>query len=186
MTKRFALLLALASTLGAQSPLKTKNVVLVVTDGLRWQEVFTGADSSIVFGDAKAVGDTAAIRRDYWRDTPDARRALLMPFLWTTVAHGGQIFGDKMKGSSAQVTNGLKFSYPGYNEMLTGAPDPRIRSNSYGRNPNTTVFDWLAARPAFAHKVEALGTWQTFDDIFDRQRATFPVRAGWNPPFDAP
>ena len=28
-----------------------------------------------------------------------------------------------------RITNGLWFSYPGYNEMLTGAADPRIDSN---------------------------------------------------------
>ena len=27
---------------------KTRNVVLIVTDGLRWQEVFTGADPTLL------------------------------------------------------------------------------------------------------------------------------------------
>ena len=187
MTKRLSLLaLLLATSLHAQSALRTRNVVLVVTDGLRWQDVFTGADSSILFGQPQAMGDTAATRRTYWRASPNERRAALMPFLWGTVARDGQIFGNKTKGSSAQVTNGLKFSYPGYNEMLTGAPDPRIRSNSYGRNPNATVFDWLNARDPFAGRVEAFGTWSTFNDIFDRERATFPVHSGWDPPISPP
>src|SRR5256885_3294831 len=30
----------------------------------------------------------------------------------------------------SRVTNGLAFSYPGYNEMLTGHPDPRIGMRS--------------------------------------------------------
>ena len=113
--KRLLLLLLVASSLGAQ---RTKNVVLIVTDGLRWQDVFTGADSSILFGDPRALGDTAAIRRDFWRPTAQERRRTMMPFLWGTVAKDGQIFGNATKGSSAQITNGLKFSYPGYNEML--------------------------------------------------------------------
>src|SRR3954469_15680504 len=106
-----------ARALHAQT--RTRNVVLVVTDGLRWQDVFSGADSSIMFGDARYLGDTAAIRRDFWRPTVDERRRAMMPFFWTTVAKNGQIYGNRTRGSIAQVTNGLKFSYPGYNEMLT-------------------------------------------------------------------
>ena len=28
--------------------LKTKNVILITTDGLRWQEVFTGAEQALI------------------------------------------------------------------------------------------------------------------------------------------
>ncbi len=31
-----------------QSELKTRNVVLIVTDGLRWQEIFNGPDNSLM------------------------------------------------------------------------------------------------------------------------------------------
>src|SRR5262249_56555857 len=37
----------------ARNASRTRNVVLVVTDGLRWQDVFGGADSSIIFGDRR-------------------------------------------------------------------------------------------------------------------------------------
>ena len=76
MTARAAIctLLLGAATLGvaAWTPharrLETRNVVLVVTDGLRWQEVFRGADSTLLFGDSAGVhGDTAAMRRDVSR-----------------------------------------------------------------------------------------------------------------------
>jgi len=32
----------------AQSALKTRNVVLIVSDGLRWQEIFSGADPTLL------------------------------------------------------------------------------------------------------------------------------------------
>src|SRR5678816_2633426 len=89
-------LVIVAALLDAQPVRRTRNVVLVVTDGLRWQDVFTGADSTILFGDPRFVGDTAAIRRDFWRTTPEERN--------------GQIYGNRARGSSAQATNGLKFS----------------------------------------------------------------------------
>ncbi len=81
------------------------------------------------------------------------------------------------------MTNGYKFSYPGYNEMLTGKPDPRIDRNDYGPNPNTTVFEWLAGTPEFAGKVAAFGTWDVFGAIFNQDRAPMWVRAGWDLPF---
>ena len=34
-----------------------------------------------------------------------------------------------LEALSAYVTNGMFFSYPGYNETLCGFPDPRIHSN---------------------------------------------------------
>ena len=66
---------------------KTQNVVLIVSDGLRWQEVFTGAEEDLL--NDKAGGSWMSeedLRKRYWRDTPAARRAALFPFLWGTVA----------------------------------------------------------------------------------------------------
>ena len=108
IARAFALCLV-AATLAAQSSTRTKNVVLVVTDGLRWQEVFGGADSTVLFGDPRAPGDTAALRRDFWRPSADERRRTLLPFVWNVMARQGQIFGNRAAGSEAQITNGLKF-----------------------------------------------------------------------------
>jgi len=58
------------------------------------------------------------VEKRFWRETPAERRATLMPFVWGTIATKGQIFGDPSKGGRSHVTNGLWFSYPGYNEML--------------------------------------------------------------------
>jgi len=38
----------IANPASAQTRLKTRNVVLIVLDGVRWQEVFTGADSTLL------------------------------------------------------------------------------------------------------------------------------------------
>lgn len=169
---------------GAQAPGEAQNVVLIVTDGLRWQELFHGADPSLVDRERGGVGDTAALRRDFVRDTPDASRRALLPFLWRMLGEQGRAYGDADHGSEARVTNGLNFSYPGYNEMLTGRADPRIDRNDFGPNPNVTVFEWLHGRPGFAGRVAAFGTWAVFADIFHRGRAGFPVRAGWEPPVE--
>jgi hypothetical protein len=149
---------------------KTQNVILVIADGVRWQEVFTGADPTLLNDDE--------LKRKYWKDDPAVRRKLLFPFLWDTVAVHGQIFGNQHAGSVARVTNTMWFSYPGYNELSTGAADPRIDSNEYGPNPNVTVFEWLNRKPGFAGKVEIFATWAAFADIFNGKRSGLPVRAG--------
>lgn len=172
---------ALISGIPAFGAHKTTHVMFVMTDGLRWQEVFSGAEDPLMTKENGAVEDAKPLKAAYWRDTPEARREALMPFLWSVIARNGQIYGDRGKGSDAYVTNGLNFSYPGYNETLTGAPDPRVNSNDKVPNPNVTVLEWLNRKPAYQGKIAAFGAWDTFPYIFNAQRAGFLVNAGWDP-----
>jgi Metalloenzyme superfamily len=168
----------------SQSPLKTRNVVLVVSDGLRWQEVFSGADATLLNEKYGGIWDKEAdLKREFWRDDVNERRRVLFPFLWGTVVPHGQIFGNQTKGSIARVTNRFAFSYPGYNEMLSGHADPRINTNEFGPNPNVTVFEWLNGQPDFQGRVAAHAGWQTFNDIFNVGRSHLPVQAGWEVPY---
>jgi hypothetical protein len=178
-------LLTMAGVLSANeyaTPRKTENVIFVMTDGLRWQEVFTGADKSLMTM-GNGVDDAAArgVAKAFWRDAPDARRELVLPFVSTVMATQGQIFGNRNLKSDMQVTNGLKFSYPGYNETLCGYPDPRIDRNEYGPNPNVTVLEWLAGKAAFKGRVAAFAAWDAFDAIINRDRCGFFVNAGFAP-----
>ena len=162
---------------------KTQNVVLIVSDGLRWQEVFQGADPLLL--DAKNGGswvEDAELKRRYWRDTPQERRQILFPFIWGTVAKQGQVFGNRALGSDAHVTNGLAFSYPGYNEMSVGFPNPAITSNEFGPNPNASVFEWLNKSPELSGRVAIYGTWRTYEDIFNAPRSHLVMQAGWTTP----
>ncbi|HWT64768.1 MAG TPA: hypothetical protein VN151_01540 [Terracidiphilus sp.] len=197
-TKRLlgaALLAALAcATPGDAQALaghKTENVIVVMMDGMRWEEVFRGADAELI----KALGPEALgapkeraelARQRYWRETPQERREVLMPFLWSTVAARGQIFGNRDLGSDSHVANPLHFSYPGYAETLTGFVDPRINSNDNMPNPNVTVFEWLNTKPEFAGKVAAFGAWEVFDGIFNKQRCGFTVNASYAPLTEIP
>jgi hypothetical protein len=184
-----ALLVALLASMPAPraqaaSPLKTRNVVLIVSDGLRWQEVFTGADPLLLNEKNGGIWNKEAdLRREFWRDDVNERRKALFPFLWGTVAGRGQLFGNQTKGSVARVTNGFAFSYPGYNEMTTGYPDPRINSNEFGPNPNVSVFEWLNGLPDFHGRVSVYATWVTFKDIFNVGRSHLPLQVGWDPPY---
>ena len=85
-------------------------------------------------------------------------------------------------GSDAHVTNGKAFSYPGYNEMTTGFPNDAIDRNEFGPNPTPTVFEWLNHSDEFRGRVAVYGTWQIFDDIFNKARSGLVMQTGWTPP----
>jgi hypothetical protein len=196
VTRRISLLALISSfaalfsagALCAQSPpqseSKTRNVVLIVADGLRWQEVFTGADPLLLDSEHGGIwANPENLKREFWRDDVNERRKALFPFLWNVVALQGLLFGNQLKGSVARVTNGKAFSYPGYNEMLTGFPDPKIDSNEFGPNPNLTVFEWLDKQPELHGHVAVVGTWVVYKNIFNVNRSHLPVQAGWDLPY---
>ena len=87
-----------------------QRVIFVTVDGYRWQEVFSGADSLL-------IGNNEQLKKNYWKTTPEERRALLMPFTWSKIAHDGLLIGNRWKGCRMQVKNKMQFSYPGYNEL---------------------------------------------------------------------
>jgi hypothetical protein len=162
----------------AAPELKTRNVILITTDGLRWQEVFAGAQEALL-DDPSLTTNPERMKLLFWKPTPEERRKYLMPFLWSEIAARGQIYGNQLKGSESRVTNGKNFSYPGYNEMLTGASDPRIDSNEPVLNPNTNVFEWLNRQSAYRGKVAAIVNWRVIPWILNAPRSQFPVWSGY-------
>ena len=159
---------------------RTHNVILITYDGLRWQEVFSGCDETLLNRElGGGVRDIPGLKARFWRDTPEERREALLPFFWKTVARQGQVFGDPAHNCRSRVTNGRNFSYPGYNEILTGFADPRIDSNDKKNNANVTVLEWLHARPAYSGKVAAFCSWDVFPYIINAERSKIPVSAGW-------
>ena len=174
------------SAVAVETGSDAQSVILVVSDGLRWQEVFRGADSTLLFskrGFFRRSPPAAAAQR-YWRPTPAERRSALMPFLWSTVAREGQLVGNRDAGSRMRVSNGLNFSYPGYSEMLVGFPDPEIDSNNHGPNRNVTVFEWLNRRSDYRGRVGAVGAWSAFEDIFNQRRSGLRMHASRREPLD--
>lgn len=166
---------------------KTRNVVLIVMDGLRWQETFTGADPSLLNEKYGGIWESeATLRQRFGNDDPSKRRELLFPFLWDVVARQGQIFGNQKLGSIARVTNTHRTSYPGYSEMSTGHADPRIGEDEQRPNPNLNVFEWLNQQPDLAGKVAIFGSWHLYREIFNTPRSHVYIQAGSAPlPTDA-
>jgi hypothetical protein len=164
------------AVLQAERP--AENVVLVTLDGLRWQEVFTGAEDRLMSKELGRAEDAAALRKAFGGDTAKTRREALLPFLWTVVASRGQLLGNPEKDSHARVSNPHRFSYPGYAELLVGFVDPRIDSNKKVPNPNVSVLEWLSKRPGFEGRVAAFCSWDVFPAILHRERSGLPTFAG--------
>lgn len=156
-----------------------RHVVIITIDGLRWQEVFGGAARE--YFDKTKDGTPGPAERRFWRESAADRRNALLPFLWSTIASGGQIVGDASKGSRMHVTNGLWFSYPGYNEMFAGAADSRVDSNDKVANPNVTVLEWLNGRGGFQGRVLAFGAWDVLPFILNTDRSRIPVGTAFTP-----
>jgi hypothetical protein len=158
--------------------LRTRFVFVITTDGLRWQEVFGGADS-LLLHDSTYLPDVAAYRANYWAATPAERRTRLMPFFWNKIAQQGQLHGNRTLGSQADVTNSTCISYPGYNEMLTGKTDNwRIFCNQKWTNRNRSVLEYLGQTDALRGKVAACGTWDAFSAILRKGKSGVQVRCG--------
>ena len=166
-----------AVSAAAQTPVR--NVVLITIDGLRWQEVFSGADATLLNSSKESGGvpenTINALRGDFWAETSAERRRKLMPFVWDIVARNGQIYGNRELGSAASVLNTEWISYPGYNELLTGRADPLVTSNTPLPNRNITVLEWLHQRPGYAGRVAAAAQWGVFTAIINVGRSRLPV-----------
>jgi hypothetical protein len=163
-----------------------QKVFLITLDGYRWQELFSGADSLLI-QNRDYVDNPEALYREFWRPSAAERREALNPFIWNKVAQMGQIHGNRTLGSKVNLTNYMWFSYPGYNEILTGrADDERISSNAKQPNPNITVLEQFAQETSKTNKVAAFGSWDVFDFIVNEQRSGVYTNSGFDLSTDYP
>jgi hypothetical protein len=177
---KFFIFLALAaapSLLCAQA-FKTKYIFIITTDGFRWQEVFTGADSMLI-NDENYTADTSLAREMYWDASVECRRKKLMPFFWNVIAQKGQLFGNRRLHNKMDVKNIYKISYPGYNEILTGYADLNFIPNTPVNNKNINILETLNRQPAYSGKVVAFTSWNIFPYILNEQRSKIPVNSGY-------
>ncbi len=154
--------------ISAQS--KTENLVVVTLDGMRWQEVYGGADSALLLN-KQFTRDSAGTSGKFWDDDINVRRKKLFPFLWRTVVAEGQLYGNRWKGNDVNNANRYRFSYPGYNEIFTGYPDTLVNSNDKVWNKNINVLEYINEQPGFKNQVAAFSTWDVFPYILNKQRS---------------
>ena len=185
------IILLLSSCTGNKSkietPTKTKKtvidnsqkVILITIDGLRWQELFSGADSLLV-ANTDYVKDTVSLKKKFWNSDFKNRRKSLMPFFWNTIAKEGAIYGNRKFENMVDITNKHGFSYPGYSEILCGfADDERINSNDKNPNPNVTVLEYLNNTDKLKGEITAFASWDVFPYIINEERSGVSVNAGF-------
>ena len=160
-----------------------ERLVVISLDGVRTQEMFGGLDPSLL--QAQYPKQPVAEHRLYtrfWRPTREARREALMPFFWTTLMREhGSIVGDREAGSAMRLGNTLRFSYPGYAELMLGVPhDDRITSNDNVRYPYDTVLQFLRRQlGATREQVACFGSWDVFNSIVASRDGEIYVNAGF-------
>ena len=167
--------------LGAEP--RTRNVILVTLDGVRTQEIFSGMDAEIAAHSAQQVYSEIAVAEErYWAESPAERRKLLMPFFWGTLVPSGMVFGNEATGSRMLVRNAVKWSSPGYAEMLTGEPHADIVDNRLVRYPFRTVLEFVAERKDLAREAVAqIGSWNAFALLAASHEDAFVMNAGYEP-----
>lgn len=160
---------------------KAENVIIITTDGFRWQEMFGGMDSAIANSHRFNQGDSAYLYEKYWSANSNERRKKLLPFLWSVVEAKGQLYGNRFYNNKVNNANPYWFSYPGYSEMMTGYADTAINSNSYPPNPHVNVLEFFNQQSTLKGRVAAFGAWEAFNRILNEGRCGFPVIAAFDP-----
>jgi len=159
---------------------QTENIIIITTDGFRWQEVFGGMDKEIANDKRFHQNDSANIFKEYWSDDVNTRRKNLLPFFWNTIAAHGQLYGNRWLGNKVNVFNPYWFSYPGYSEIMCGFVDTAINKNGYKANPNTTLLEFFDKQKRLKGKIAAFGSWEAFNRILNEERSGFPVIAAYD------
>ena len=155
-----------------------QNVFIITIDGVRWQEIFKGADAALL-RNPNFVKDSDLMLQQYWhRDAAESRRRLL-PFFWSVIEQQGQLLGNRSLNNKVNVANLYKISYPGYNEIFTGYADKILIPNIDVYNPNSNILQFLNRQKDYKGKVAAFCSWRVFPYILNESDNSFPINAGY-------
>jgi hypothetical protein len=163
----------------AQLSSKTKNIFIVTIDGIRWQEIFKGADADII-NNHRYTSDVDLAKLMYLDSSSLLSRKKLLPFFWNVIQQKGQLYGNRLYKNKVNVSNSYKFSYPGYNEMFTGYPDIYVNSNDPKNNLNINILEYLNTFNEFRNNVVAFTSWNIFPYILNKDRNELPVYSGYD------
>lgn len=154
------------------------NLFIITIDGFRWQEIFSGADASLI-SNPDYTPDTATMKLLYWSEDENERRQKLMPFFWNIIARKGQLYGNRKFDNKVSATNLYRYSYPGYNEIFTGNTDISVSTNKKKKNTNVNVLEYLNTREEFKGKVVAFTSWDVFPYILNEERNGILMNSGY-------
>jgi hypothetical protein len=149
-----------ADSTPALSP--SESIVLVVLDGVRWQEVFGGVDRKL----AAAEHIPAA--------SPDD----LVPHLRAAAFERGAVLGAPDHGPSIHATGPNFVSLPGYTEIFTGRTSAHCQNNEC-RGANAPTFaDEVRASSADDGDVAVFSSWERIGRVASVDPANIVLSTG--------
>ncbi len=92
----------------AQQILKTENIFIITIDGVRWQELFNGADSALI-NNPTFTADISLAKQIFWDESTLERRKKLAPFFWGVIEKSGQLYGNRFYKNKVSVANFINF-----------------------------------------------------------------------------
>jgi hypothetical protein len=147
------------------------NVVLVTLDGVRWQEIFTGADPAWADGAFLPRGDARTARG-------------LTPNLHRLFFDQGTVLGDPQVGEPFAASGPNFVSLPGYVEIMTGAV-----SGCFGNECEPRI-GWAvagaAARSTPDSSAAVFASWERIDRTVPAHTVGLTVHAGRGAGDEAP
>ncbi len=164
---------------------KVDRLILISLDGVRTQELFQGLDVDLLMkkNQGKKKEDLPLYQK-YFGNKPKESREKLMPFFWKEwIPNHGVVIGNRHSDSNntMKLLNRRRFSFPGYNEILSGtADDKRINSNSKIQNPNSTVLDFLKTKWNLTeNQIACFASWDVFPYIVSSEFGSIYTNAGF-------
>ena len=137
-------------------------VVLVVLDGVRWQDVFEGVDP-VLAAQAKV---------------PPAKADVLMPHLHALLADRGAAVGAPGEGPPIVATGPNFVSLPGYNEIFSGRPPSRCADNDCPQAELPTVADEVRAVSERPGDVAVITSWPKIERASSAAPASIVLSTG--------
>jgi len=157
----------------------SENKLFIITlDGMRWQEIFNGADSALI-NDARYTAGVPNTKAMYWSQSKEERRQKLMPFFWNVIAHQGELYGNRQLQNKMNVANPYALSYPGYNELMTGRVDLSVFNNGKTYNENLSMLELLNTTTTYKNKVAAFTSWDAFPYILNERKSGLYINSGF-------
>jgi hypothetical protein len=140
-------------------------VVLVVVDGVRWQEIFRGVDRDLA---AKAGMTHAEIV-----DAPT-----LLPTLHGIVAAQGVVVGDPARGESFLASGPNFVSLPGYTEIFGGRASTECWDNTCDQTVVPTLLDEVRASWDRDADTAVISSWESIPKAASAYPGTFVASSG--------
>lgn len=155
-----------------QAMAEAESVILVTLDGVRWQEIFRGADP--------ALADAASLPRG------EARTARGMtPNLHRLFFDEGTVLGNPDLGNPFEASGPNFVSLPGYVEIMTGAVSGCL-GNDCAPNIGWAIAGSVAGAWAPDPSAAVYASWETIARAVPASAAGLAVHAGRGPGEDEP